>query len=168
MAIEVADGAGLAELLDAERFDAMAAHAAKPAECCGMTVEHGNNAALARQRRQQFFDMAEMWQSSAVAALFSRRGPAAMQPVGGGDRKQPDIPSALANQPDRLDRLGRERAGISDHEFGIRTGLAQPIGAVGDALLQVRRHDPLRLLDGAGPKPQINPTTPPTFPLHIP
>ena len=35
VAIEVVDRAGLAEVLDAERFDAMAAHAAEPAQCGG-------------------------------------------------------------------------------------------------------------------------------------
>src|SRR5262245_50011209 len=55
--IEVVDGAGLAEVLDAECFDAMAAHAAEPAQRRRMAVDHGDEAALARQRRQQLFDM---------------------------------------------------------------------------------------------------------------
>ena len=67
VAVEVVDGAGLAELLDAERLDAMPAHAAEPAECGGMTIDHGDDAAVARQRRQQSFDMAEMWQAAMVA-----------------------------------------------------------------------------------------------------
>ncbi len=87
VAVEVVDRAGLAELLDAERFDAMSAHAAEPAERRRMSIDHGDDTALARQRRQQFLDMAEMRQSPAVAAQFSGCGPARMQPVGGGDRE---------------------------------------------------------------------------------
>src|SRR5690242_3783379 len=41
VAVEIADGAGLAEMFDAERLDAMAAHAAEPAERRRMAVEHG-------------------------------------------------------------------------------------------------------------------------------
>ena len=60
--------AGLAEMLDAERLDAVAAHAAEPAQRGRMAVDHGDDAAIARQRRQQFFDMAEMRHAAAVAA----------------------------------------------------------------------------------------------------
>src|ERR1700724_2083517 len=103
--VEVADAAGLAEMLDAERFDAVAADAAEPAERRWMAVDHGDDAAVARQRRQHSFDMAEMRQPAAVAAHFSGRGPARMQPVRRGDRQEPDIPAAFADQGDRLDRL---------------------------------------------------------------
>ena len=97
VAVEIVDGPGLPEMLDAERFDLVAAHAAEPAERRRMTVDHRDDAAIARQRRQQFFDMAEM----PIAAEFSRRGPPRMQAVGGGDREQADIPAAFADQPDR-------------------------------------------------------------------
>jgi hypothetical protein len=72
-----------------------------------MAVDHGDDAAVARQRRQQFFDMAEMLRAAAVAARFARRGPARMQPVGRGNREQADIAAALADQADCLDRLRR-------------------------------------------------------------
>ncbi len=52
VAIEVVDGAGLAEMLDAERLEPVAAHAAEPAERGRMAVDHGDDAAVARQRRQ--------------------------------------------------------------------------------------------------------------------
>src|SRR5205807_1272360 len=58
VAIEVVDGAGLTKVLDAERFKAMPAHAAEPAERGRMAVDHADDAAVARQRRQQLFDMA--------------------------------------------------------------------------------------------------------------
>src|SRR5258705_1771668 len=67
VAIEFADAAGLAEMLDPERLDAVAAHAAEPAERRGMAVDHGDDAAIARQRRQQLFDVAQMLHAVAVA-----------------------------------------------------------------------------------------------------
>src|SRR5258708_101665 len=87
VAVEIVDRPGLPEMLDAERFDLVAAHAAEPAEGGGMTVDHGDDAAVARQRRQKFLDMAEMWHAAAVAAKFSRGGPSRMQAVSGRDRQ---------------------------------------------------------------------------------
>src|SRR5579863_10064378 len=46
--IEIVDGAGLAEMLDPERLDAMAAHAAEPAQRRRMAVDHGDDTAIAR------------------------------------------------------------------------------------------------------------------------
>src|SRR5881392_1832914 len=60
VAVEVADGASLAELLDTERLHPVSAHAAEPAERCRMAVDHGHDAAVARQWRQQLFDVAEI------------------------------------------------------------------------------------------------------------
>ena len=87
MAVEVADGAGLAELLDAERFDPISPHAAEPAERCRVAVDHRHDAAVARQRGQQFFDMAEILDATAVAPQIPRGGPSTMQPVGRGYRQ---------------------------------------------------------------------------------
>ena len=42
VAIELVDGAGLAEMLDAECFEPMAPYAAQPTERGGMAVDHGN------------------------------------------------------------------------------------------------------------------------------
>src|SRR6476659_8918938 len=114
VAVEVADGSGLAERLDAERLDAVAAYAAEPAQRRRMAVDHGHNAAVAWQRRQQLFDVAEMRHAAAVAPQFSRRGPARMQPVSRSDRQQADIAVAFADESNRLDRFGRHRAGIGD------------------------------------------------------
>src|ERR1700690_409198 len=60
VAIEVVDRAGLAEMLDTERFDPGAMPAAEPAERCRVTVDHRDDAAIARKLCQQFFDVAEM------------------------------------------------------------------------------------------------------------
>ena len=61
VAVEVVDSAGLAEMFDAQSLDTMAAHAAEPAQRRRMAVDHGDDAAIARQRRQQFFDVAGMF-----------------------------------------------------------------------------------------------------------
>src|ERR1700694_5727645 len=95
VAIEVIDGAGLAEMLDTERFDAVAVHAAEPAQRRGMAVYHGHDAAFARKRRKQFLDMAKMRHPAAVATQLARRGPPRMQPVGRGDREQTDVAATL-------------------------------------------------------------------------
>ena len=87
-----------AEMLDAERLDAVAADAAEPAQRRRMAVNDSDDAAIARQRRQQILDVAEDCVAAAVAAQFSRSGPADMQPVGGGDREQADVAMAFADQ----------------------------------------------------------------------
>src|SRR6185369_8452582 len=95
VAVEVSNSAGLAELLDAERLDPVATHAAEPAERCRMAVDHGHDAAVARQRGQQFFDMAEILDATALAPQIPRGGPSAVQPVGRGYRQQTDIAMAF-------------------------------------------------------------------------
>src|SRR5262249_46845696 len=85
VAIEIADGASLAEMLDPERFPPVTAHAAGPAQRRRMAIEHGDDAAIARQWRQQLLDMAQMLHAAAVAAQLTRGGPAGMQPVNRGD-----------------------------------------------------------------------------------
>src|ERR1700676_5322387 len=49
VAIEIGNGAGLAEMLDAERPHPMAADRAEPGERRRMTIEHGDEAAMGRQ-----------------------------------------------------------------------------------------------------------------------
>src|SRR6516164_2328464 len=78
VAVEVVDRAGLAELRHAERFHPVPAHAAEPAERRRMAVDHGDDPAVARQRRQELFDMAQMLHAAAIAAQFACRGPARM------------------------------------------------------------------------------------------
>src|ERR1043165_4257801 len=85
VAIEIVDAAGLAEMLDAQSLEAMAAHAAEPAQARRMAVDHGDDAAIARQRRQQFFDVARMFRATVLAADLSRRGPARVQAIRRGD-----------------------------------------------------------------------------------
>ncbi len=51
-----------------------------------------------------------------VAALARPLGrlPAGVEPVGRGDRQQPDIAPVLGQQADGVDRLGRDRPRIGD------------------------------------------------------
>src|SRR5262245_3426620 len=102
MAVEVVDGAGLAKMLDAERFHAVAADAAEPAERGRMAVDDGDDAAIARQRRQQVFYVVKILHATAVAAQFPCGGPSGVQPVRGGDGEQADIAVALADEANRL------------------------------------------------------------------
>src|SRR5215210_3279311 len=46
--VQLVDGAGLAEMLDTESFEPVAAYAAEPTQRCRMAVDHGNDAAVAR------------------------------------------------------------------------------------------------------------------------
>src|SRR5258708_7787952 len=94
--VEVVDRAGLAELLDAERFDAMAAHTAEPAQCRGMAVDHSDDAALARQRRQHFFDIAEMGHASAGAPPLYLPAPAPKPPRRQRGRHDAHLPLPFA------------------------------------------------------------------------
>src|SRR5437899_12677849 len=87
VAVKVAKAAGQAKMLDAKSLDAVAAHAAEPAERRGMAVDHGHDPAIAGELRQQPFDMAETLHAAAVAPQGARGGPAGMQPVGRGYRQ---------------------------------------------------------------------------------
>src|SRR6516225_6350074 len=78
-----------------------------------------------------------------------RGGPAGIEPVGGGDGKEPDVAPVLRDQADRLYGLRRDRPGIGDDDLTIWSRPAQPIGAVDDGLAQLRRHGALDLLDRA-------------------
>jgi pyruvate dehydrogenase E1 component len=70
-----------------EAIEAVSAHAAEPSQRRRMTVDHGHDAAVARQRRQQFFDMAEILDATALTPQIPRGGPSGMQPVRGGYRQ---------------------------------------------------------------------------------
>src|SRR6478735_6505866 len=125
VAVEVGDGAGLAELLNAERLDTMAADTAEPAQRRRVAVDHGHDAAVAWQWREQFFDVAEMLHASPITAQLPCGGPTRMQTIRGRDREQADVAPALADKTGRFDRFRRDGAGIGDDEFGIGARLAQ-------------------------------------------
>ena len=77
--------------------------------------------------------MCERACDEAALARALRRGPAGVEPVGRGDRQQPDVAAILRHQADRLDGLRRDRARVGDDDLAVRPGLAQPVGAVDDA-----------------------------------
>ena len=142
-------------MLDAERTHAMPVHRTEPGERRGMAVEHRNDAAMGRDLRKQLVDMRARVNKPTLARPL-RRGPAGVEPVGGGDGEEADVASVLRHQANRLYRLGRDRAGIGDDDLTIGSGPAQPIGAVHDRLAQLRGHRPLDLFDRTRGEPQIH------------
>src|SRR3954452_25037716 len=74
--VELIDAPGLTEMLDAKRFQPMAAHAAEPPKRRGMAIDDGNDAAIARQRREQFIDVADIRHPVALAPQLSCASPA--------------------------------------------------------------------------------------------
>src|SRR5689334_20030274 len=88
-----------------------------------------------------------------------RSGPAGIEAVGGGDSEEPDVAAVLRHQPDRLDRLRRDRARIGNDDLRIRAGLAHPVGAIDDALPQLLAHDTLWLLERSRRQTQIDRAT---------
>jgi hypothetical protein len=117
VAVEIGNRAGLAEMLDAERLHAVAAHAAQPAERRGMAVEHGDDAAVARQRRQEPLDIAHVFRAAVIAADAARRGPAGVRAVRRGDRQQlgRDCDSAAR----RMSLTGVAPKPYVDHQVGF-------------------------------------------------
>ena len=146
--VKVRDRAGLAEMLDPERPHAMAVDRAEPGEGCGVSVEHRDDAAVRRQIAEESLDVRAGMDEPAIAGA-QRRGPAGVEPVGRSHCQQADVTTILRHQPDRLDRLRRHRAGVRHHDLAVRPGLAQPVGAIDDALAQLGRHCALDLLDWA-------------------
>ena len=94
---------------------------------------------LRGQVGEQPLDVRAGMDEAALAGAL-RRGPAGVEAVRRGDGEQADVAAVLRHQADRLDRLGRDRAGIGDDDLAVRAGLAQPIGAVDDGLAQLGRH----------------------------
>src|SRR5215471_20979028 len=74
VAIEVTDFSGLAEVFDAERTHAMAAHGAQPGERCRMAVEHRDDATVRRHLGEQPFDVGTGMDEPALARP-ARGGP---------------------------------------------------------------------------------------------
>src|ERR1700724_681983 len=75
VAIEVADFSGLAEVLDAERPHAVAAHGPEPRERCRMPIEDRDDAAMGRHLGEEPLDVAAGVNEPALART-ARGGPA--------------------------------------------------------------------------------------------
>ena len=120
-----------------------------------MAVEHGNQVAMPRQVHQQPLDMAH----GSVRLLLTGAlcgDPPVMKPVGRGHRKQSDVPSVLANQAGGFHRFRRHGPGIGNDGFGVRSGAAHPVGAVGYVLNIDRGELPHRLGQRSGRQAQID------------
>src|SRR5262245_40340401 len=139
VAIEVGNRAGLAEMLDAERPQAVTVHSAEPGERRRVAVEHGDHSAMGRQVGEEPLDMRAGVDEAALAGAL-RRGPAGIESVRRGDGEEADIAAILGHQSDRLDRLRRNRPGIGDDHLAVRSGPPHPVGAVDDRLLELSRH----------------------------
>ena len=110
---------------------------------------------MGRQFGEQPLDVRARVHKPALTRAL-RRGPAGIEPVGRGDRKQADVAAIFRHQSDRLDGFGRHRAGIGDDHLTIRSGPAQPIGAIDDGLAQIRSHRAFDLLDRPRGEPQVD------------
>src|SRR5437588_2585164 len=94
MAVEIRDGAGLAEMLHAERAGAVSMHGAEPSERCGMAVKHRHNAAMGGDVGEEPLDMRAGMNETALSRAL-RRGPTGIEPVGGSNREETDVAAIL-------------------------------------------------------------------------
>src|SRR5262245_22670257 len=97
-----------------------------------------------------------MNQSAFAGALCGR--PACVESVCGCHSEQADVPSILGHQPNGSNRLGRNRASISDDDLTIRSWLTQPVGAIDNVLPELVGHLTFDLLDRPRGEPQIDRT----------
>src|SRR6516164_2422049 len=72
VAVELGQRSGLAEVLDAQRAHAVAAHTAKPGQRLGIGVRHGDDGRIARQLRQQVLDVRSHLAPALLARALSR------------------------------------------------------------------------------------------------
>src|SRR5688500_6878582 len=80
MTIEILDGAGLAEVLDAKRAGAVTVHRAEPTERRGVGVADRDQRTMRRQPAQQPLDV-RLGMSAAALARALRRGPSGVEAV---------------------------------------------------------------------------------------
>src|ERR1044072_4165520 len=100
-----------------------------------MPVEHGYDPAMPGHLVEQPLDRRTRMTESAFTRSLRRR-PASIEAIGRRYRKQPDVAAILGHQACRLNRFRRNRSRISNDHLRIGSGLAKPIGAVNDALLE--------------------------------
>src|ERR1700722_13892612 len=94
--VEIRDRTRLPEVLDAERTNAMSAHRTKPAECRGMAIDDGDDAAMPWQAHEQPFDVAAGMDEAAFPRP-PRRGPAGIESIGRSDREQADVAAVFGH-----------------------------------------------------------------------
>ncbi len=126
---EVGDGAGLAEMLDAQRAHAVAVDGPQPGKRRRVVVEHGDEAAVGWHLGEQPLDVGARAHIAALARALGG-GPAGIEAVGRGDGEQADVAAVLGDQVGGLDRLGRDRARADDNNLTIGAGAASSRGPV--------------------------------------
>lgn len=89
----------------------------------GVTVDDGDNQAVARQIGEQRFDMAARRRVAAGAGAL-RRSPARVQPIRRCDGQNAHIAAMLPDDPGS-DGLGGDCSLIGDHHIAVGAGLAQ-------------------------------------------
>src|SRR5215212_7230515 len=92
--VEVGKAAGLPELLDAKRRDALPADSAEPGQRSRSGVGERYEACIAPELPKQLLDVTGLALTRPAPRL--RCSPVAVQQVGGGDRKQPQSRNVLA------------------------------------------------------------------------
>ncbi len=123
--VEVRDRAALPEMLNTERLHPVAIDAADPGKRRRVAVDHGDQPAVARQRRKKPLNVAHGVDDTALPRPLGRLPPG-IQPIGGGDGEHANITAVLAEQACGADRLRRDRALIGDHHLGVRAGPPAP------------------------------------------
>jgi hypothetical protein len=81
VSVEIGNGSGLAEMLDAERAGAVAVDGSKPCERRRVSIDHAHESAMRGYVGEQTLDVASRM-DKAVLARPLRRRPAGIQPVG--------------------------------------------------------------------------------------
>src|SRR5207302_8496024 len=122
------EAAGLAEFLDARRRAALAAHAAEPREGCRRSVGDGDEARLRSKLGQKLFDVARSVRALPASRL--RRGPAAMEEVGGGDGEEAETGDVLTKFVPGGERFWHDRTHRDDGRFRSGAVIAAPIAAL--------------------------------------
>ena len=121
VAVEIGDGAGLAEMLDAERARAMAVDRAQPGKRGRMAVDDRDDAAM----RGTSASSRSIWLRAWISPR-SRARCAAVQPALRRSAEvmasRPTSRRSSAEQADGLDRFRRDGARIGDDDLRIRAG----------------------------------------------
>ena len=97
MPVEVPDRAGLPEMLHTQRNCPVAVNTAKPGKRRRMAIDHGHEAAMPWQLREQAFGCRDGIVLAPGAGTL-RRCPPGIQPIGGSHGQNPDIASCLRDQ----------------------------------------------------------------------
>ena len=121
-------------MFDAEGAGAVAGDGAEPGQGLGVAVDDGDEAGVGSERRQQALDVGAGADAAGLAGAFGGV-PAGVQAVGRGNGEQAGAGHVLEQLVVGGDRLGRDRAGVDDGQFGPRRRRPQPVAAQDDVAL---------------------------------